>query len=539
MWNYFLSFWYAPSDGIYQRWYFFPLCLFVIFGTTVFIGAVPTRIFGHDIFFLLDNGWRAINGQRPHVDYTSPWGPVTFVIMGLGLTLSRYTVDGIGFGNALFGLLIGFWSYRLGRHRLECIPRILLSLYLVGLVVAPYSLGWGIFNTSHAMVYNRYGYALLGLVMLESFETAGGPRRDREEWIGGISSGAAVALVLFLKITYFFAAALLVGASILLGRPSRRRILGTISGFAMVSIVLIAYLDFDVRAILGDWKMAFGARSESILFRDLHWWLLVNTPYLFLGAWLGFRGTLALEAAGQRNVRNLLIAAVVTAADLLLLFSNQQLTELPLMMILCLLVVNRVIARNTTPQDIVADSARSSGRAVLLVGGVFFLFHIAMEFTGLAHAAFLKARPPNLQSVARFTEPRLVPLLLYDCFSEPQSNGRQYTTYVNEGISLLRENTRPGETMFTMDMMNPFPYAMGRRPAIGGIAAAMYRSTLSDNHRPSDDRFFGTVDIVMVPKQPASSPEYYAQFYKIYEPALHDRFRLAAESGMWYLYKRK
>jgi hypothetical protein len=36
------------------------------------------------------------------------------------------------------------------------------------------------------------------------------------------------------------------------------------------------------------------------------------------------------------------------------------------------------------------------------------------------------------------------------------------------------------EKALTMDMVNPFPYALGRRPAVGGIAAAAYRYTLSD-----------------------------------------------------------
>src|SRR3954447_18740120 len=40
--------------------------LAVICGVTAFIGAVPTRIYGHDIFVWLAGGWRVISGQRPH-----------------------------------------------------------------------------------------------------------------------------------------------------------------------------------------------------------------------------------------------------------------------------------------------------------------------------------------------------------------------------------------------------------------------------------------------------------------------------------------
>jgi hypothetical protein len=88
-------------------------------------------------------------------------------------------------------------------------------------------------------------------------------------------------------------------------------------------------------------------------------------------------------------------------------------------------------------------------------------------------------------------------------------------------------------------MINPFPYALGRTPAIGGIASAVFQYTLSDGYRPSDDEYFGTADVVVVPKWPSTRGYFYDRYYKIYDPALRDRFRLAAESDMWYLYRRK
>ena len=536
-----ISFWSVSRGGISSRWYFFPVCLTVICGTTFFIGAVPTRVFGHDIFFLLENGWRVVNGQRPHIDYASAWGPVTFLIAGLGLTLSGFNVDGIGYGNAIFGILISLWSYRLVRDRMELIPRILISLYLIGLVVAPYPLGWGVFHTSYAMVYNRYGYALLGLIMLESFETAGGQRREKEEWIGGFSSGVAVGLVLFLKITYFFVGVLLIGGSVFYRGLSRRRLLGMIAGFSLVTIALLAYLGFGIQAVLGDWRMAAGARAGSVSFLALKSKFFVNAPYLVLIAWLGFRGSLAVEDSrlGGRNFQILLLAALVFAADLLLIFSNQQRTEFPLATIFSIIVVNKVVAHNRTVPDPEADPARTSCCAALFLGGVLFLVQFSLEFSGLAYGALLKAWPSNLHSVARFTEPRLGPLLLYDGLSEPRSNGRQYVTYVNEGTHLLLNNTSVDEKILTMDMVNPFPYVLGRKPAVGGIAAAAYRYTISDRYRPSDERYFGSADVVMVPKRPALPEVFFDGFYRIYEPGLRDRFRLVAESNLWYLYKRK
>ena len=167
------------------------------------------------------------------------------------------------------------------------------------------------------------------------------------------------------------------------------------------------------------------------------------------------------------------------------------------------------------------------------------MYFLAWEFSGIVYGAFQKARPSNLHSVVRFTEPSLVSLLLYENKDEPKSNGVQYVTYVNDGINLLRNFSKHYETVLTMDMMNPFPFALGRKPAIGGIAAAAYNYTLSDAHRPSDNRYFGNTDLVMVPKHPASPNIYFEGFYRVYKSSLHAHFQLATESDMWYLYRRK
>jgi hypothetical protein len=127
MLDFFLSIWDAPNERVVQRGIFFLGCLLTICGIRALSGAVPTREYGHDIFILLDNGWRIINGQRPHLDYTSAWGPVTFLIAALGMKLSHYTVDGIGYVSAIFGFVIGLWSYAVSRDRMESSPRILLS----------------------------------------------------------------------------------------------------------------------------------------------------------------------------------------------------------------------------------------------------------------------------------------------------------------------------------------------------------------------------------------------------------------------------
>lgn len=502
---------------------------------------MPTRRFGHDIFFLLDNGWRVVNGQRPHVDFYSPWGPLTYLIVGLGMRVSHYSVNSVGYGSAIFGLLVGLWSYHLGRDRMESSLRILLSLFLTALVMAPYVLGTSPMASSHAMVYNRYGYALLGLIMLEGFQPVRGGTRRKEELIGGISSGAAAALLLFLKVSFFLVSLPLIGVSVLFWCRARSRLLGLASGFLLVSLGFLGYLHFDIQAVFRDLRMVAGARAES-----LHVWVVVsdaarNGTRLLTAILLVLTCSLWAEAARQpwRGLQLALFAAAACVADVLLLFTNMQGDAFPLTAVFAIIAVSTVTTRDRQLPDSQARVVFPYYTGVLFLASLLILPQLGSDLSGLVYGAWSKTRPTSTASVVHFTEPCLASLLLYDSAQDSVSNGTIYTTYVNDGVALLRRSSRSDQTVITMDMMNPFSYALQRKPALGGIAAAAYNYTLSDEYRPTDDGYFGNADIVMVPKRPAVEPILHDPIIRIYEPALEKRYRLEAESDWWRLYKHK
>ena len=72
----------SEIPSLRRPWIVLLVALAVICGVTAFIGIVPTRIYGHDVFVGLEGGWRVINGQRPHVDFVSAWGPVWLMERG-------------------------------------------------------------------------------------------------------------------------------------------------------------------------------------------------------------------------------------------------------------------------------------------------------------------------------------------------------------------------------------------------------------------------------------------------------------------------
>lgn len=452
--------------------------LALICGATAFIGAVPTRIYGHDIFIYFGNGWRVLNGQRPHLDFTSPWGPVGFLVSALGLTISRHSADGIGYGSAIVALIVGIWSFSLGKNRLAAAPRIILSFFLAALVAAPYPLGNSPFASSHAMIYNRYGYALLGLILLESLEVARGARDSHGDgWIGGISTGAVLGLTLFLKASYFLMALVLIGViSLFLWRLARQRILGILLGFSLVSMCMLAYLRFDVAAMLGDLRTAAGARAEALKPKILVWNTLDHASVLLGAVLFGLAAALLFgdRVPRWRGLKLPIMGAFLFFADIGLLSTNMQSDGFPVCAVFAILVVNEITEDQQKLPATEARSHRPLYAAVLCLGALLFIPQFTSDLTGLVYGAWRKERPSTPAAVLRFTSPNLKPLLLYDATKQPQANGGIFTTYVNDGVALLERETRPNETVMTMDMTNPFPYAMERRPPRGGHAAPSY-----------------------------------------------------------------
>jgi len=70
---------------------------------------------------------------------------------------------------------------------------------------------------------------------------------------------------------------------------------------------------------------------------------------------------------------------------------------------------------------------------------------------------------------------------------------------VNDGVALLERVTRPEERVLTMDMVNPFPYAMGKASRLGGgigsDGISLHIEATAIGH--PTHAYFGDADIVM------------------------------------------
>jgi hypothetical protein len=520
----------------------FAIALFLICGIPAYVGVPRTHEFGYDVFFFLDGGWRVLSGQRPHADFSTAWGPVTYLLTAGGLSLSGYRVEGIGFGDSLFGLILGLWAYALLHRRLSRGLAILGSVSVAALSVAPFALGTPPFRSSHAMIYNRWGYALLALVLFESFPSPEVESKlGRFAFSGGLSSGLACTLLLFLKASYFLVSLGFVTISWVFWNHSKRaRMTGMILGASLIATLMLWYLRFDLPSMLADLRMAAVSRSQSLSTDRLRFTLLKSIgPALLPTGMLSILTVLVAPEVGRRGItgkarssRLYLLALAVYVAGTLLLWTNAQWNSFPLNVALALILLNRCM------------SSQSVRPYLLKIGvlflGFFLIFpSLVIDLIGLGYAAWRSSLPPSAR-VLRFRTGRLAALYLSES-NIPQasrSNGAALAAYINDGEELLRRCSRPDERVTTFDAYDPFSYVLGRKPARGGMAAAVYNYTFCERYHLPPEAMFGDADLVMFPKLPASDQYYFDGLVRTYGSSLEREFVRAAESSRWILYRR-
>jgi len=380
-------------------------------------------------------------------------------------------------------------------------------------------------------------------VLVECFQRLDKSATSTEEWRGGLSTGAALALALFLKASYFLVALALVAVSLMVWFPSVRRFLGILAGFSAVAFLVMAYLRFNLPAMLSALRMAAGARAQTLPLNSPIHKIATNLTPLFcvlaLAVAASFLKPRMLEWMGDFHLP--VAAVIVFIADIALLTTNSQSSGLPLLGVFALLIADRLAdARADLPAA--HQFALPYYASVLLLSGLLFLPQFTSDVVALPIAGVRKIHPPQGCGV-RFAEPRVAALILCDHPDEDElqkwSNGRDYTTYVNDGVALFRAHCKPTDKVLVMDMQNPFPYVLGWVPPRGGLAATAFNYTFSARFRPSFDEYFADTTVVMMPEHPALSPQFSKGIYEIYGPAVEQRFVFAAESDWFRLYKRK
>jgi hypothetical protein len=246
----------------------------------------------------------------------------------------------------------------------------------------------------------------------------------------------ACALLLFLKISFGLVALTLAAVSLPLRSGARIRLAGMAAGFAVFSVPIMAYLLFDLPALVREYRLLARVKGGSIDAYDVVKRLYVDrfeiAPVALLAALVG----LLPGVSARRSFTLMLAVAMATVVGTLLLLTNTQPYGLPLLGVAALLLVNEVTAA-------VPESSAPSQMAPLLAIGLLAIgIPMCADAAGLGVAIGDKILHPK--PGYRFHENHLASIEFVDCATPcPQNdNGQNFVRYTEEGIALV-EATNP------------------------------------------------------------------------------------------------
>jgi hypothetical protein len=508
---------------------------------TVLLGLPQMAVYGHDTFNFLDGGWRVLQGQIPHVDFYSALGPVYYFLWAAGFKMAHGRVEGIVYATAMAGVVLGIWAFAVARKRFGALCATFCTVFLICFWLAPFAIGDPFYLTTYGMQYNRLGYVLFSIIFIELFGVADQNRGQELEW-GGLSSGLALGLLLFLKANFFIVALVPIAFVYLFRIKGTRHGLFLLCGFLAVLGPMSGYLHWHLGSFLADLRIAAGARAaqkntllKALIFipsRNLATFLVVSGLSLLAQSRPGGEGKHAFPSLK----RSLVWLLLVLGCDFVLASSNMQGSGLPLSLIAILLLVDQLI-RQWGPQELQVQRVIAMCLFVVLTAMVLPQITDLANAWGVEYASF---RWPGTRGSHIDAAPMAG--LGFKDHSDPVwgltwDNGRPLTERTNDGLALLRRNTSANERIACLCSANPFGYALMKDSPRGGSPFFDYGYNFNESSAPTAERIVGDADVVMYPKQEGDSPTI-ATLRRICEPLLSKNFRIVAESEQWVLLRR-
>jgi hypothetical protein len=483
-----------------------------------YVSLTGVDLYAHDAFVIFDAAWRMKFGQRPHIDFYSPFGVCSFLPTLAGFAFSNGSADAFGYGQALTGFLLSIWAYLIGRNRLSDVTLFFFCILVTLCATSSSAIGLAPLQLSAGMTYNRYGFALVELIIAESLLPLP-PNRRAALLMGGVSTGCAIAILLFLKISFFLVAPILA----VIVAPIRPKIgdrwLGLVAGFLVTTLAFASYWGFDLRPMLNDLRIAAGAKHIDFTFYFLDTIALGAACCTVLGIMAG----LSISIHKKLEGRMLLIAGPVLAVcGCMLVLTNFEQAGFPLSAIFSLVILHHL---HDLPE-------KSLLRFCVVLWCASFLFAgIGSDAASLTYAA-LRKNIIKRKVCSSFTSPVL------KGFSACGLGETFYVNYVNEGFDLIRSYRQPGDSIMSLDFSNPFSYGLGMIPMHNGLINHQYGVTFTDKSRPSSERIFGTASLVIAAKR---SPDDRVKPTDSGSEAAYmsDHFRFVGESKNWWLFRRK
>jgi hypothetical protein len=500
-------------------------------------GPVPQWAFGHDSFAILEGGWKITHGYRPYLDFHTLMGPLTHLIMALGICITGPVAEALPVSILVTLIPVAILAWYVLSSRLTPLGTFVGAAYLAMLWSGPYPLHFNYWVDSYAMIYNRQSYVLLCLLLVSlAVNTRANP------YLNGLLLG----LLLFFKIPYFIAGAGLAIFYVIFTGISRKEMLRTLAGFLTVLIPVAIYLRgyAGLASMINVFYMAGKTRTPEVFegsFILLRMEFTGAAILLFLISGFYVFSTVRISnhaALSNKNCFRLLVEpwAVLLAS----LFTEiggcplGYLTDIPLLCIYGIILFDRMSRHIPSSKLQLRYWPTVIGMSLCLI---FVVPMWGRSFLGAANSVFVWIIPyqPSL-AVIDGAGSRDLPIN-DSCGTYPL--GIDYVDKVNDGIQLIRKHPELDHACIaTLDFSDPFSFSLQRPSPPHMPLGIQWGINVNDTIAPDPARIFEGCEAIMIPKWPDSPENTVPILENKYRGYLSTHFAVSDESYLWVLLTR-
>ncbi len=548
----------TQSQRAYRIWFGIFLGLVSIFSIPRFFSMLAPIWAPWDMFILLNGGWRIINAQTPHVDFYNPIGVLPYLPVALGMKIGSISAASLVQGIVIFGIFFALGAWFISRDRLSAPVTFLFAIFIFMLSTANRPLSYGIHDTTYAMIYNRYGYALLALLLVLLFMPRRVPKKSALIW-EGLAAGILLALMFYCKITYFMVGGAALALYFLLNRFPRAWAGMVCVGFALVAGVLFLTVHLNNLAYLRDLEVAAQSQSAGmrlrLLLRSIKYNLLQMAVIgvLFVAVFMeAFRSGSWRQVFLKLWKPALLVGFVVGTGILISSGNASEKNEVPLLFVAGILLLGYAAGQPTSnAQDHQAFRLSGSGMhaatALVLVGTLFLMGQIFVKDT----ASFLYKVAWNLRQASSVPlEQRFQSETLADYVIPPNSDwvtaywiANQVPERINEGLDMLRPFVDKDTRIFCFCLTDPFSYALEIPPAVGTPLWWDEDYSFNVNTYPDPSTLFRDVTLAIRPvldeDDKGCCQATVVHMEEQYQEYIDQHFDLVAQSDDWQVLRKR
>jgi len=497
----------------------------------------PTLIYAHDVPILAEMGSRWLQGQRPHADFYSPFGPVLYALLGLCMRLAGGRAVGIAWAPLVVAVacltlgVVGSWR-RPGAGA-RCLSLVTVAFVALGVRILNCEPHW----LSYATSYNRFGFAALVALQMalllpfdESAEAA--PWWRRPSCLAAGASALLASLLLWTKPTFGAAAVALIAAALAAQPPLRRRapLVALAAVAALACAACLVAIRGDVGAMLRDLRMA--ARARSTLWTPGGLLLTLRAGFAGFVAPAAVAAAAAVFGRAPRREGAALVALGLIGGALSFtlaignLVAPGRVIEVPLAAPLSLLLLARASRFELRP----AATALAVLTAALLTGA-----SLEPDLAAFALAHRLKVDTARRPADYEFPGERWrgLRIVRYDtrCW------GRAPAAQVRNAVALLRAARLDAARVVVFDFSDPFTLARGAPSPSGAPPWWHAGVNVTDGVVPAPEFVFRDAEAVMIPGCP-DVIESTRLLVRSYGPYLRAHYALVHRDADWAILRR-